>query len=303
MLHPPAKVNLCLELLGKRPDGFHELRTAMATLRWCDTLRVTRSDSDTGVRLTVSGGRPADGVPTQGENLVVRALEALRHAAGAPYGVHAHLHKRLPSQAGLGGGSSDAAAALVGGARVWGIDWPTQRLAEVAATLGSDVPFFVHSLTSRRAFFAVASGRGEQVRAAPATAGAPIVVAKPTGGLSTAEVYAAVTPEDWQASEPSGRTDKSAESRCDAAARAVAAGDPRALAAAMTNHLQRAAARVAPWIDRVRHAFESTGFIAHQLSGSGSAYFGLSRSHSEARRFAARLRALRIGQVIATTIG
>ncbi|MEQ8848174.1 4-(cytidine 5'-diphospho)-2-C-methyl-D-erythritol kinase [Botrimarina sp.] len=293
-LHPPAKVNLCLELLGKRPDGFHELRTAMATVRWCDTLRLTRRPAGDGVRLRIAGGAAAAGLAVDRSNLVVAALEELREAAGVEAGVDARLQKRIPAQAGLGGGSSDAAAALVGGARVWGLDWPTERLAEIGARLGSDVPFFVHALAPGGSAFAVASGRGEVVRGLPIKSGAPLVIAKPPSGLSTAGVYAAVSPDDWSQAD---------EKRCERVAAAMAGGHARSLAGLLANHLQRAAERVAPWIERVAAAFESAGFAAHQLSGSGSAYFGLARSWGEARRAAARLRALCIGQVIATTIG
>ncbi|MEO0530444.1 MAG: 4-(cytidine 5'-diphospho)-2-C-methyl-D-erythritol kinase [Planctomycetota bacterium] len=298
-VHAPAKLNLCLELLGKRDDGFHALRTVMGTVGWCDTVRVQDTGpapGDDQLRLRVLGAPEATaGVPTDRSNLVLRALELLRQESGTTHGAEVELVKRVPNEAGLGGGSSDAAAALTAGNRVWGLGWSIEQLAVLAARLGSDLPFFVHAIGNRRASFAVATGRGEVIRPLQAMTALPVVIVKPPAGLATAEVYRACEKSDYV---PTGAND-----RTSSVAEAVLKSDLCGLAGAMTNGLQAAAMRLAPWIRELAKRFEASGCRGHQLSGSGSAYFGLMQSMREANRVAARLRALRVGQVVATTIG
>ncbi len=295
-LDAPAKLNLCLEVLGRQDDGFHQLRTLMATIGLSDTLRVTATPPDNGTRLEVVGHpRLTAGVPTDGRNLVIRALDLLRDEAGVESGVEVRLVKRIPSKAGLGGGSSDAAAALLAGAHVWELGWPRERMIEIGSRLGSDVPFFVGAIGDRRWRAAVATGRGERVDPSPFQSGWPVVVVKPEEGLSTAAVYQECQSADYAFADGPNRTRQ--------AAAALAEGDARRLAASMANSLQHAALRLAPWLAALRQAFDRCGCAAHQLSGSGSAYFGLFSTMGQARRAAERLRALRIGQALATTIG
>lgn len=295
-LDAPAKLNLCLEVLGRQSDGFHQMRSLMATIGLNDTIRVTATRPDAPIRLQVTGHpRHTAGVPTDGRNLVIRALELLREEAGVPIGADVRLFKRIPSQAGLGGGSSDAAAALLAGARVWELDWSRERMMEIGSRLGSDVPFFVGAIGDRRWRAAVATGRGEQIEPSPFCSGWPVVVVKPELGLATAAVYAQCRAADYASTEGPDRTRE--------AAAALARGEGHRLAAWMANSLQHAATRLAPWLAGLGRAFDRCGCAAHQLSGSGSAYFGLFSTMGQARRAAERLRALRIGQALATTIG
>ena len=295
-LDAPAKLNLCLEVLGRGGDGFHQLRTLMATIGLRDTLQVTATGAGEPIRLEVLGHpRHIAGVPTDGRNLVVRALELLREKAGVDHGADVRLVKRIPSQAGLGGGSSDAAAALLAAARVWELDWSRERKIEIGSRLGSDVPFFVGAIGDRSWRAAVATGRGERIQSTPFSAGLPVVVVKPDAGLATAAVYQACQPADYAPADGPDRTQN--------AARALAVGDWRRVADWMANSLQHAALRLAPWLATVRQAFDRCSCAAHQLSGSGSAYFGLFPTMAQARRAAERLRALRVGQALATTIG
>lgn len=294
-IHPPAKLNLCLELLGRNEDGFHRLRSLMVTIGWRDTLRLTADDQSERLDFRVAGEPSLVAVtPCDETNLAMKALGLLRRETGVHRGARVELVKRIPSQAGLGGGSSDAAAALVAGNRVWELGLPHDRLISLAAELGSDVPFFVSAIAGPASRAAVATGRGEEVRPVPGAFGLPVVVVKPKEGLSTAKVYGACRPEDYVGDGGENRTVE--------AAGALAAGDWRYLATRLTNGLQAAATRLAPWLGAVRDCFDACGCSVHQLSGSGSAYFGLFRSMGEARRVAARLRALRVGQVLATTI-
>lgn len=268
----------------------------MASVRLHDTLRLQKDSSLAESRLQVRGN-DALGVPEDRSNLVLKALDSLQQAAGVPDGIRAELVKRIPSQAGLGGGSSDAAAALVGGARLWGLDWPIERLARLAARLGSDIPFFVYRLVDPRNRFALATGRGERIEPVLAAAGLPVVIVKPEVGLSTAAVYAAcgsISSIHTHTANP----DYSSET-----IRALRSGRWQDLRLGLRNDLQAAAETIAPWLSRLRRAFEASGCTAHQLSGSGSAYFGLTGSLREATRVAARLRAMRLGRVFVTTVG
>ena len=148
----PAKLNLVLEVVGRRDDGFHDLDTVMTTIDLADRVGV-RPAGELDVRLS---GRGAAEIAGEGE-LAAAAARALAEAAGREPNVAIEVEKRVPAAAGLGGGSSDAAAVLRGLARLWGLDWPIERLEEVAASVGSDVPFFLHGGTAR------CRGRGEIV--------------------------------------------------------------------------------------------------------------------------------------------
>src|SRR5919204_970817 len=175
----PAKLNLALEVVGKRDDGYHELRSVFVTLDLRDELRVAPHK-----RLEVRNSLRVDG-----EDLAARAVKALARAAGREPHAFVRIHKRIPPAAGLGGGSSDAAAALRALAQLWRSD---ADLVRVAAEVGSDVPFFAAALPA-----ALVSGRGEHVRPLPAPQeGIHVVVLRPPLRLATAEVFAAFAMTD-----------------------------------------------------------------------------------------------------------
>lgn len=142
VLPAPAKLNLFLHVTGRRPDGYHELQTVFQLLDWGDRIELAVRD-DGGI------ARPAgpDDIPFD-DDLAVRAARALQHTSGCLRGADVHVDKRIPAGAGLGGGSSDAATVLLGLNRLWALDWPLARLAELGATLGADVPVFVHGRTA-----------------------------------------------------------------------------------------------------------------------------------------------------------
>jgi len=150
VLRASAKVNLALEVLGKRADGYHEIATVLQAVDLFDRIAVETADS-----LSLHTDDPD--LPTDEGNLVMRAARLLQKAAGIETGARIRLQKRIPVAAGLGGGSSDAAATLWGLSRLWKLRWPTARLQELAVELGMDVPFFLG------AGRAVARGRGEQL--------------------------------------------------------------------------------------------------------------------------------------------
>ncbi len=300
-IQTPAKVNLFLEVLRRREDGFHEIETLMVPVDLVDTLRCSvRPDGRLDVACRWTRGCQAsahnsrdqaslvwDDLPEGDGNLVYRALDRLRDAARTPQGLNVEILKRIPVAAGLGGASSDAAAALTAANRLWRLDWPRERLSEVAAAVGSDVPFFLGNSA------AVCRGRGEVLERVDGFAGWWLVIVRPPAGLSTADVYRNCSPAHAAESLAGPR---SAMKICEAAAR----GDVAAAARQLFNRLQSAAEQQSKWIGRLRAAFERTDCLGHQMSGSGSSYFGICRHAGHARRLAGRLRAAGLGAVFVT---
>src|SRR3954452_12228446 len=146
--HAPAKLNLFLNVFGRRSDGFHDLETLMVPVRLADQVTFTasgapRDNRREAIELIIDQLSPEVSAPHGSENLIVKALELLQVRSGCALGGRVQLTKRIPISAGLGGGSSDAAAALRLANRAWRLDWPLSKLALVAAELGSDVPFFL----------------------------------------------------------------------------------------------------------------------------------------------------------------
>ncbi len=296
----PAKLNLFLDVLGRRDDGFHEVETLMVPIRLSDSLEfqslgASERNIPAEIRLDVrmcGPLRPPQAitpVPIGAENLVVRVLELLRQRSGCEQGAHVRLVKRIPSSAGLGGGSSDAAAALRLANLGWNLHWPVEQLAEVAAEIGSDVPFFLFGGA------AVCRGRGERVEPLSAMKPIHVVVVQPPVGFNTREVYRAYN-------ICSGQLEHRAVSRgrlVDVLNSAVC-GRAHDLGHWMQNGLQKAASSLSPWVDKLRMAFAQLDFLGHQLSGSGSAYFGVCRHAQHARRLANILRTRQLGFVYAT---
>jgi len=259
-----CKVNLALEVLGKRADGYHELATVMQTVDLADRLVV--EDADELALSTTTSEVPADG-----GNLALRAAAALRDAGKVDRGVRIRLDKRIPVAAGLGGGSSDAAAVLLALNRLWALRWPLARLAEVAVTLGMDVPFFL------RGGVALGTGRGEDLAA---LRGGPLalVLVNPGEPLSTAAVYGRVTPAMY-----------SDGSRARRMAEALRTRRPSRVAASLYNGLEAAASGVRPDLARMRAALLAAGALGAVMSGSGPTVFGIARSFEQARQIRARL--------------
>jgi len=284
----PAKLNLFLEVLERRPDGFHEIETLMVPISLFDTLWL-RPTPHPGIRLqcvwapglalTDAVSYAATTLPAVEENLVYKSLTRLAKAADVPHGADVFLVKRIPAAAGLGGASSDAAAALLAANAAWNLHWSRTQLQELAATLGSDIPFFFDGTA------AICRGRGEQVERLSAFPRLPLVVVKPPVGLSTPAVY-----RGCQVTErPLG---------VQSLERFAARGDLSGLAGGMKNDLEAAARAQTPWIQNLHQVFNELNFIGHQMSGSGSSYFGLCRTTRQARRLAHIVRSRRVGRVM-----
>jgi 4-diphosphocytidyl-2-C-methyl-D-erythritol kinase len=256
----PAKVNLFLEVLARRPDGYHELATFMVAVSLYDTLEFTEGPAGV-VRLACN--QPA--LSTGPDNLVCRAAEALRQRAGLPQGVDIRLRKRIPLAAGLAGGSSDAAATLAGLNTLWRLGWGREKLAELGAELGSDVPFFFATPA------AWCTGRGERVEPVALGRTLDFVLVCPPVGLSTARVFQAVTvPSPPQ---PGDRV-----------RRAAAAGEVEELGRLLHNRLQAPAAGLCPAVSDAHARLAALAPAGVLMSGSGSTVFALCRGPGEARR-------------------
>lgn len=258
-----AKVNLTLEVFGKRPDGYHALRSFVAPISLSDTIEIEVTDDGS---IVSDAGYPDD--------LCVKAATALREAFCIQNGPGAAIRvfKRIPAGGGLGGGSADAAAVLRGLNDLWGCGFDLERLAEIGAKVGSDVP----SLLFRRPV--VMEGRGELVAPVAYTPGFNMVVASPGVHCSTAEVYRACVPR--QASEDSPTSEMLA---------AYSAGDVARVAAALVNDLQAPAIALHPEISALMQKLRDAGAEGVMMSGSGSCVFALAKDSASATELAAEM--------------
>ena len=241
--HAPAKLNLALHLRHRRPDGYHELETIFAFTRFGDQLHAA---PDARLSLAVSGDFA--GPAGEGEdNLVLKAARALAAAAGIEAGARLLLDKRIPVAAGLGGGSSDAAAALRLLNRLWGLNWPEAQLVALAATLGSDIPACVGSRSMQ------GQGRGEALRPWPVDmAGTPVLLVNPRVAVPTGPVFAGWDQHD------------------------LGPLDPLAPLAQSRNDMTAAAVQLAPLIAEVLAVLAATrGTTLVRMSGSGATCFAL----------------------------
>ncbi len=263
-----AKVNLTLEILGRRADGFHDLASLVQTVALADELSVSAADELSCV---------VEGMELHAEdNLVLRAARALARELEVEPRAHVRLCKRIPAAAGLGGGSSDAAATLVALARLWRRRPSQAALARLAADLGSDVPFF------RRGGTAVMRGRGDVIEPLERPARGWLVLLVPSHDVAdkTATLYRALSPSDFTDGEATRR------------AVAVLATGRRLEAAELRNGFGHAARTSFPGLDEVWERAERLAGRRFHLSGAGPALFALAESASDAHAAAGRLAAL-----------
>ena len=265
----PAKLNLFLEVTRRRRDGYHDIETVMHEVSLADELELTRSGDDSGP--DVSEGFEIEGYPAPDDetNLVVRAHRLLEETAGRKLATRIRLVKTIPAGSGLGGGSSDAAAALVGLNELWGLGLDRRRLAELSARLGADVPYFVWGGTS------VVCGIGEKVVPVEGAGRFWFVVVWPGWGLSTRRVYGELSPEEIAGPR------HGAEGMLEA----IRSGDPEAVEACVFNRLEapamRADERLAEFFRRLGPAL---GGARPHLTGSGSAAFAIMKDELTSRR-------------------
>lgn len=266
VLAAPAKINLFLELQGKRSDGFHTLETLMVAVDLYDTVELqSRPDGQFCISCIPAG------LPTGPDNLVWKAAHALRQATAISAGASIRLTKRIPHEAGLGGGSSDAAATLLGLNHLWNLNLPRERLLEIAATIGSDVGFFLNAEPA-----AWCTGRGEQTTPVPMRSVFDFVIVKPAIGLSTAAVYRRATIPG----HPMAGTD---------ILHALQVGDRDHVAHNLFNRLEQPAFTLAPEVARVADRLRALNPLGCLLSGSGSSVFAVCRNRADAVRIARQI--------------
>ena len=249
----PAKVNLSLRVVGRREDGYHELETRFQAIDLWDRIEA-RADE----RLTLACEDPA--VPCGPENLVLRAASAMRDLAPRrALGAALRLTKRIPVQGGLGGGSSDAAGALLLCARLWGLEPDAEVMQGLARELGADVPFFLQGGT------ALGAGRGDEIFPVDDITRFGVVLIKPSFGVSTSDAYAWLDADRASAADGPVREPRALDVGW--------AGHPLAIA----NDLEGPVARRHPGIEEMIAACIREGAVAAAMTGSGSAVFGLFR--------------------------
>ena len=238
-LPAPAKINLFLHVVGRRPDGYHLLQSVFTLVDWCDLIHIEKRSSNQLSREDLGPALPPD-------DLCLRAARLLQSATGCPHGAHIQIDKRIPAEAGLGGGSSDAATCLLALNRLWQLDLSTQALAQLGLQLGADVPFFLHG---RNAWV---EGIGEQITPVHVPAQRYLVV-KPSTGLSTQKIFSDPTLQ---------RTTKRA-TVTDFAADPFGFGQ---------NDLQPVAQRLLPELGQVLNWYAIQG-LKPRMTGSGSAVY------------------------------
>jgi 4-diphosphocytidyl-2-C-methyl-D-erythritol kinase len=254
----PCKVNLILNILGKRADGFHELETVMQPVNVCDEMTFARSGS--GLQLSCSHPE----LPTDSKNLVHRAATSFLAAAKISEGVRIHLEKHLPLAGGIGGGSANAAVTFSALNELFGLPLPLARLQELAAALGSDVPFFLYGKP------ALATGRGEAVRTLenfPALQGRAILLIHPGFGISTPWSYQNLARFPQALNGQAGRAQKLVSS--------LQAGSLETAAAEFYNSLEAPAFEKFPVLQLYQEFLREHGALVSLMSGSGSTTFAI----------------------------
>ena len=258
-LKAPAKVNYRLDVLRRRPDGYHDLRMIMQRIDLCDEITIALSDIP-GIRVTC--GR--DGVPDGPGNIAWRAANALLTLSGKETGIDIAITKNIPVAAGLGGGSSDAATVLLGVNELLGLGLGIERLMEIGVTLGADVPFFVFGKT------ALAEGIGEVLTPIDAVPPLWLVIVNPNIPVSTAWVYQSLRLTGERIGDNIPRFFK----------------DVADVAAVLANDLESVTIERYPIIGEIKERLVAAGAAGALMSGSGPTVFGLFEAEDEARRAA-----------------
>ena len=248
-----AKINWYLYVKGKRPDGYHDLDMIMQHIDLHDDLYIENL-SDNELRLGITG---SDALSTSDDNLIIKAARLLQTRSGTTQGAYIRLEKRIPIGAGLGGGSADAAAVLTGLNRLWGLNYTLHQLQQIGLQIGADVPYCLEPGP------AIVSGIGEQVQKVDFQQEAWLILLKPEASLSTKDVFAGYRHAGCEVP------------RLNDAAAAIKSGRWELLYQVGVNSLQAPAAGMLPEISQLIETLKSNGALFAQMSGSGSAVFGV----------------------------
>ena len=262
-----AKINWTLDILGRRDDGYHLLSMIMQPISLCDTLEITAGEI---LSLSVEGG--SSDIPVDENNIILKATILLRNTFHVSEGASMRLTKRIPSQAGLGGGSADAAAALIGLNRFWALGLSGEELETLGVKLGADVPYCLNGGLCR------VEGIGERITALPHAREWPLIVLQPCGGLSTGAVFRA-----WREAGEHRRAETKQ------LLNAMEKGDPGLLPRRPGNALESVSIGMQPAIGEAVEALFGLGAVCAQMSGSGSAVFGVFRDEKARDRALAQI--------------
>jgi len=274
-LKAPAKINLFLKVLGLRSDGYHEIESLMQKITLYDELSFSPSDS---LVIATDAGIPAE------ENLVYKAAVLLKNSFNVKAGAEIILKKNIPMGAGLGGGSSDAAAALLGLRTLWSLDCPREALCEIAARLGSDVPFFLYGALS------YACGRGEKVVPQSIHTSSPLLLVKPDIFVSTAWAYKKFRAESAEFGGPMGDTvaelTKKPEkvNNIEHFIRLFEKEEFKRLSDAVLNDLEAVTVKEFPVVKEIKDRLRREGASFVLMSGSGPTVFGVFKTRDRAER-------------------
>lgn len=266
-----AKINLFLSVIGRRSDGFHEVETVLHGVSLFDEIEIERADHDIEVTMELIDGVSGT-LPSDRENLVRRAAQILVEELDTATGARVHVKKGIPIAAGLGGGSGNAAGALVTLAEIWDLDIDRERLFELAERLGSDVPYCIDGGT------ALATARGEQLTPLPSISPMWFVLAGSARPLLTREVY-----ERWDSMEEPDKASVSALTL------ALGAGDTAEVATLLHNDLERPAGSLRPELEDQKRLLVDAGALGVSMSGSGPTLFAIADSHDHARDIASKV--------------
>lgn len=267
LLNSHAKINLTLDVLGRRPDGYHDVRMIMAQCGLCDSVLLERSAGGVTTRTNLGY------LPSDERNTAYKAARLFFEHTGLDGGVDITLKKRIPVSAGLAGGSGNAAAVLVGLNRLFGAGLPQETLLRLGEKVGADVPYCIAGGTM------LAEGIGERLTPLPPLPRTPIVIVRPNLRISTAQVYARI---DSAAAPPNAGTD--------AVAAALARRDVAGVAANLFNVMEAVTAVDYPIIGRIKQKLMSRGALGAVMSGSGSAVYGLFADYRAAKSAAGSFR-------------
>lgn len=274
-----AKINLTLDILGLREDGYHEVAMVMQEVSLHDTLSLKKTEAGIQLSITIEGQKGT--LPADETNLCWKAAALMQQEYGLTGGVSMELVKRIPMAAGLAGGSADAAAVLKGMNQLYKLEISEERLCELGARLGSDIPFCLLGGTM------LAEGRGEKLTRLPDFPETFVVLAKPEVGVSTAWAY-----KTYDAGYDGPHPDN------EAMLAAIGAGSLDRAAGLLCNVLEGVTVRKHAIIDSYKQTMLQQGALASMMSGSGPTVFGLAGDEASAGKIAAAIRALDAGAAV-----
>ncbi|MCF6139585.1 4-(cytidine 5'-diphospho)-2-C-methyl-D-erythritol kinase [Pseudalkalibacillus berkeleyi] len=257
----PAKINLSLDVLHKRDDGYHEVKMVMTTIDLADRVELTELEEDK-ISLESSGGY----VPSDNRNLAFQAAELLKKEFNLTNGVHIVIDKQIPVSAGLAGGSSDAAATLKGLNQLWDLGLSLDELADLGAKIGSDVSFCVYGGT------ALATGRGERIESIQAPPPCWVILAKPSIGVSTADVYRKLKIKEVEHPDTHSMLE------------AIEDKDYDRICSTLGNVLESVTLKDHPEVLHIKKQMTRLGAEGVLMSGSGPTVFGLTVHDTRAQR-------------------